>query len=127
MLKKVTYSIKDILYNDKKKEFYICLRNGSIHVYSHSDQAAEFVIEESDSPLIKVVSNNDFSYLFCATLNNQFNVIGIPKRWLSEMTRTDSQINNFSIVNFTNGEDVTNGLNEVLTKEVVLDKIDNAQ
>ena len=87
------YEVRDAIYNQKKKELYILLKNGIIQVFSHSLSYAECSIENNEECLNKICMNDDFTTMFCGGVSKQLNLINIPKYYLSEMTRRNQEEN----------------------------------
>ena len=118
------YEIRDAIYNHKKREIYFVLPSGIIQVFSHFTTSAECAIENNEESLNKICMNDDFTIMFCGGVSKNVNLLGMPKYFLSEMTRK-SQEDNSRIIFKRKEELLTNEIEKGYPKtpeEIILKK-----
>ena len=93
------YKIKDVEYNPNKKELFIALHNGTIHIYSHFKNFAECVLYENIKYLNRIVFNKNKSLLFTGGIEKDVYGYYIPAYYCTEMSR---KLQNANLYNFMN-------------------------
>ena len=93
------YKIKDVDYNPNKKELFIALHNGTIHIYSHFKNFAECVLYENIKYLNRIIFNKTKSLLFTGGVEKDVYGYYIPAYYCTEMSR---KLQNANLYNFMN-------------------------
>ena len=93
------YKIKDVAYNPNKKELFIALHNGTIHIYSHFKNFAECVLYENIKYLNRILFNKTKSILFTGGVEKDVYGYYIPAYYCTELSR---KLQNANLYNFMN-------------------------
>ena len=98
------YKINDIWYNPKKKEIIVGLSNGTIQIFSHFKNFAEYVIYEpgkfkENKSINKMCFSKLNSILYAGRFEKDIYVYQMPENYNSEISRRLQDTNSFEILN----------------------------
>jgi hypothetical protein len=100
------YRINDIWYNPKRKEILVGLSNGTIQIFSHFKNFAEYVIyepepgkEKDNKSITKMYFSKLNLILYAGRIEKDIYVYQMPENYNSEMSRRLPDTNSFEILN----------------------------
>ena len=103
LIKNFPYKINDIWYNPKKKEILVGLKNGTIQIFSHFKNFAEYIININE----KNKENKCLNKMYFSKLNSilymgraeDIYVYHMPENYNSEISRKLQDTNSFALLN----------------------------
>ena len=98
------YKINDIWYNPKKKEILLGLNNGTIQIFSHFKNFAEYIIDineksKENKSINKMYFSKLNSILYLGRAEKDIYVYQMPENYNSEISRKLQNSNSFEILN----------------------------
>ena len=98
------YKINDIWYNPKKKEILVGLNNGTIQIFSHFKNFAEYIIYINEKSKVnksinKMYFNKLNSIIYIGRGEKDIYVYQMPENYNSEISRKLQNTNSFEILN----------------------------
>lgn len=98
------YKINDIWYNPKKKELLVALNNGTIQIFSHFKNFAEYIIyidgkNKDNKSINKIYFNKLDSILYFGRSEKDVYIYQMPEIYNSEISRKLQDSNAFGVLN----------------------------
>ena len=98
------YKINDIWYNPKKKEILVALANGTIQIFSHFKNFAEYIIYNNNNNkenrcINKIYFSKLNSILYSGRAEKDIYAYQMPENYNSEISRKLQDSNSFELLN----------------------------